>query len=202
MHAGRVVCEKGRHDGIDELCGVGRLLGGLAVKTKIRNLWLVVFASLMLLCFATALLVREVYAEYLSADIVMAEGAAVRYKETGEETDRSGIRFDAYVSGNYKTENEGATYGMIFLPAEMLGAEEELTAETANAVNQATEVWRTASDKEGYDMFSTVLFGIPESAYGTVIAARAYIKNGEEYIYAENTQTRSIAQVASMALAR
>ena len=161
---------------------------------------MVVFASLMLLCFTAVLFAREVYAEDLSSDIVMAEGAAVRYENSEEEIDKSGIRFDAYVSESYKAANEGATYGMLFLPAEMLGAEEELIADTANAVNQATEVWRTASDKEGYDMFSTVLYGIPESGYGTVIAARAYILNEGVYTYSD-VQKRSIAQVASMALA-
>lgn len=170
------------------------------MKTKIRNLWLVVFASLMLLCFTAVLFAREVYAEDLSSDIVMAEGAAVRYKNSEEEIDKSGIRFDAYVSESYKAANEGATYGMLLIPAEMLGAEEELTVDTANAVNQATEVWRTASDKEGYDMFSTVLYGIPESGYGTVIAARAYILNEGVYTYSD-VQKRSVAQVASMALA-
>ncbi len=93
------------------------------MKTKIRNLWLVVFASLMLLCFTAVLFAREVYAEDLSSDIVMAEGAAVRYENSEEEIDKSGIRFDAYVSESYKAANEGATYGMLFLPAEMLGAE-------------------------------------------------------------------------------
>ncbi len=49
-------------------------------------------------------------------------------------------------------------------------------------------------------MFSTVLYGIPESGYGTVIAARAYILNEGVYTYSD-VQKRSIAQVASMALA-
>lgn len=131
--------------------------------------------------------------------VMMEPGASVRYKED-EEVNRSGIRFSAYISENYKNENPEAQYGMLLCPADLLG-ENELTAETENAVNKITEVWSEENDKEGYAKFTTVLYNIPESEYGRTIAARAYIKNGEEYVYAESTEKRSLGQVASLALA-
>lgn len=91
-------------------------------------------------------------------------GASVRYKED-EEVNRSGIRFSAYISENYKNENPEAQYGMLLCPADLLG-ENELTAETENAVNKITEVWSEENDKEGYAKFTTVLYNIPESEYG------------------------------------
>ncbi len=130
--------------------------------------------------------------------ILMAEGASVRYK-TDEETDRSGLRFTAYVSEAYKSANETAEYGMLLIPADVLG-EEELTAESSGAANKAAEVWFTESDKDGYAKFTTVLYNIPETEYGRVIAARAYIKQRDAYTYSA-TEKRSVAQVASYALA-
>ena len=169
------------------------------MKTNVRKFWAAGCLFLATVCCLSLFFVRSVSAQTETADIYMADGAAVRYKEQ-EETDRSGIRFDAFVSSEYKSENPSAAYGMLLIPASELG-EGALTKETAGAIDKETEVWRAESDTEGYDKFSTVLYNIPESAYGTVIAARAYIENGEDVVYAEQTIERSIAQVASEAVA-
>lgn len=169
------------------------------MKTNVRKFWAAGCLLLATVCFLSLFFVRSVSAQTETADIYMADGAAVRYKEQ-EETDRSGIRFDAFVSSEYKSENPDAAYGMLLIPASELG-EGALTKETAGAIDKETEVWRAESETEGYDKFSTVLYNIPENAYGTVIAARAYIENGEDVVYAEQTIERSIAQVASEAVA-
>ncbi len=174
------------------------------MRTNIKKSLAAVFVILFFLCgIGAVFMYRNVSAggnENIE-NVLMEEGASVRYKEQ-EEEDRSGIRFSAYISEEFKSENPSAEYGMLMIPSTLLGAEEELTAETENAADKVTEVWLANSDKEGYDKFSTVLYDIPESAYGTVIAARAYIKNGENYIYSETTQYRSIAQVASGLIAK
>lgn len=132
--------------------------------------------------------------------IMMEEGASVRYKEQGDAEDLSGLRFSAYVEEAYTSENATAEYGMLLIPEKMLG-DEELTVATVGAVNKKSEVWRAVSDKEGYKKFSTVLYAIPETDYGTVVAVRAYIKDGDEYVYSSETILRSVGQVASYALA-
>lgn len=132
--------------------------------------------------------------------IMMEEGASVRYKEQGDAEDLSGLRFSAYVEEAYTSENATAEYGMLLIPEKMLG-DEELTVATVGAVNKKSEVWRAVSDKVGYKKFSTVLYAIPETDYGTVVAVRAYIKDGDEYVYSSETILRSVGQVASYALA-
>lgn len=167
------------------------------MKTKKLS---VAFLAVAVACFLFAgmFFIQGVSAAEEESDILMETGASVRYKVPDEETDLSGIRFSAYVSENYKAENQSAQYGMLLIPASLLGGG-ELTAQTENAVSSVAEVWRAESDMEGYDKFSTVLYGIPETQYGEVIVARAYIKNGEEYTYAES-ERRSIAQVANEAI--
>ena len=168
-------------------------------KKSAKTVLLGFFAALACLCCLSAIGMSMVRAGAEEVSVMMEPGASVRYKEE-EETDRSGIRFTAYISETYKSENPEAQYGMLLCPVDLLG-ESELTAETENAVNKVTEVWSEENDKEGYAKFTTVLYNIPESEYGRTIAARAYIKNGEEYVYAQSTEKRSLGQVASLALA-
>ena len=53
--------------------------------------------------------------------------------------------------------------------------------------------------REGYEYFNAVLTGIPEAYYDAEIVARSYAYANGEYYYSE-TVTRSIAQVAALAL--
>ena len=166
-------------------------------RTIKKALAAVVFAIVFLtgiLCFAV---INAAHAEGASP-VKMLEGASVRY-QMQEETDRSGIRFTAYVETEYKADNPEAVYGMLLIPSDLLG-EGELTVGTASAVNKVVEVW-TTSEEEGFDRFNVVLYNIPESEYGRVITARAYVKNGDVYTYSEESVSRSLGQVASLALA-
>ena len=166
-------------------------------RTIKKALAAVVFAIVSLtgiLCFAV---INAAHAEGASP-VKMLEGASVRY-QMQEESDRSGIRFTAYVETEYKADNPEAVYGMLLIPSDLLG-EGELTVGTASAVNKVVEVW-TTSEEEGFDRFNVVLYNIPESEYGRVITARAYVKNGDVYTYSEESVSRSLGQVASLALA-
>ena len=165
-------------------------------KTFRKTAALIVFAVVAIIsafCFNVFNTARAESA----APVKMMAGASVRYKAE-EEIDRSGIRFSALAETAYKSENPDAVYGMLLIPSDLLG-ENELTVETPSAVDKVVEVWAT-SEEEGFDRFNVVLYNIPESEYGRVITARAYVKNGDVYTYSEESVSRSLGQVASLAL--
>ena len=127
----------------------------------------------------------------VTGDFVMKTGGAVR-KEAP-----TGIRFSTYVKESVY--DETYTYGTLIYPAELLG-DNALTVETQDVMNIRTNVW-AESDAEGYKLYHAVLTEIPEEYYGTELVARSYVFSNETYTYVEETQTRSIAQVAASALA-
>ena len=128
----------------------------------------------------------------VTGDFVMKTGGAVR-KEAP-----TGIRFSTYVKESVY--DETYTYGTLIYPAELLG-DNALTVETQDVMNIRTNVW-AESDAEGYKLYHAVLTEIPEEYYGTELVARSYVLSNETYIYVEESQTRSIAQVAASALAK
>ena len=170
------------------------------MKASSKKLFICTLFFILLVCVSAGVFVFQAKATDDVASIIMEGGASVRYKDQSDTEDLSGLRFSAYVEESFVSENTSAEYGMLLIPEKMLG-EEELTATTDGAINKKSEVWRAVSDREGYKKFSTVLYAIPEQDYGTVIAVRAYIKNGEDYVYSSETVKRSVGQVASYALA-
>ncbi len=126
-------------------------------------------------------------------NVVMTNGGSVRYYDSKDTTDYSGIRFEATINADYMADNPSASYGMLIIPTSLTSG--ELTKNTQNvldisiAPNDANRIYG-------------VLYGIPETEYATELSARAYIKNGSDYTYSNLTVNRSIAQVASMALTK
>ena len=127
----------------------------------------------------------------VSGDFVMKTGGAVRKENP------TGIRFSTYVKESYYKEEY--TYGTLIYPAELLG-DNALTIDTKDVMNITADVWAT-SDASGYLLYHTVVTEIPSEFYGTPLVARSYVYNNDTYTYVEDTQTRSIAQVAASALA-
>ncbi len=133
-------------------------------------------------------------------DLMMVNGASVRYMVKGEETDYSGIRFAAYVSQDYLAKNPDNEIGMLIIPTELLNGA-ELTASVADVSIAKAEFIVSLEEtdalyKAGYDCFKTVLYNIPEQHYGKQLSARAYVKEGETCTPIGETQVRSMAQVA------
>lgn len=130
------------------------------------------------------------------AAMIMKEGASIRVDGT------SGIRFTAFVAEGYLESFNGAQAG-IMLHKGALTEGEEITVDNYDLWGQAIN-WATTSEIEGYRQFSIVLIGVPVEHYAQSLAARGYISyaDGDNtvYEYTETTQTRSITQVASMAL--
>ncbi len=172
----------------------------MRTNTKRKLLISTLAMSFMLCAFGGVAYVQTAKAE--TTDIITQEGASIRYIPEKGNDGLSGIRFSGYVSESFLANNEGEEVGMLIIPASELG-EAELTATTDNVGIAKATNYIVGEDEyaiDGYKRFTTVLYGIPDTAYGTDIVARAYVKVGESYTLADYTETRSIAQVASIAL--
>lgn len=135
-------------------------------------------------------------------NVAMRVGAGVRIEEP------AGIRFRGEVNAKYFTDgvlNENYTVGMLIVPSQLL--EGELTVGSAKAVNKQVEKFdlnATEDVSDGMVAFNVAMVDVPEKYYTTDLTARAYVYNGEKYEYSaiENMQTRSVGQVASIALSK
>lgn len=169
---------------------------------------MIVFALCFTLFFSAGALL---FVNPVSADtenvssVVMEEGAAVRVLEP------SGIRFTAKISAEDYDEvlrqDENAAFGMLLIPKDILG-EDELTLDTALALNIPAEKWAEVTETER--MFTGVLVGkelenggyenFSAAEYLRQLTARAYVTANGVTQYAANPQTSSIAEVASKAV--
>lgn len=135
---------------------------------------------------------------------ILMHGASVRMAE------ESGLRFLSSVSADYKDCEE---IGTLIIPKSVLGDNELNHNSVADGVvnldyediaktkwsNNAVELLKNFDYDESRFYFNAVMLNIPESFYGTELVARAYVKVGDEYIYADEME-RSIAQVSALAL--
>ena len=126
--------------------------------------------------------------------VEMVEGASVR-------VDDSAIRFSAWVNkAYYDGLGEDKEAGVYMIPLDMLNGEPNtLTHETLNAKKVKAHVFSSKTTADYYH-FNAVLYDIPATDYGRAIVARAYVRSGNTYYWAENPQVRSLTYVASGAL--
>ncbi len=183
--------------------------------TKIKNKVLVILSALLIFSLAFSLSLATPTTIKASEEntvtptvnvttILMDEGASVR-----TETDNgisSGIRFTMYINAEYYASLTNPVVGMYIARATDATEEDmklgvlpekyqHVVATNALAGDAAETVEDTLS-------FNAVIFNIPEEEFGTALIANGYIvSDGAEVEYAVNPQTRSIAQVASMAIA-
>ncbi|MBQ8230287.1 MAG: Ig-like domain-containing protein [Clostridia bacterium] len=183
-----------------------------------------VFICSLLLLFGLAFgfaFQRPVQAEAESAvtleTFALQTGASVRMEAP------YGIRFTAQISETeYESLGDNAVFGTLILPANILG-DRELTLEAATALkakNIVAEKWNDSLAEEVTDgagervkmkAYTGVIVGsleedFPETQFGREMAARGYVtytdKDGATHtIYTPNTEIRSIAYVASAAIA-
>lgn len=127
------------------------------------------------------------------ANVAMVDGASVKINGTG-------IRFQSLIKKTYYDGlAEGKKTGIAIIPADLLQGELDQETDKAMLLYAAAQ----AHDDEkyaGYYVYNYALTDIPETSFGRKITARAFVKNGEEYIWADNVQSRSLAYVASAAL--
>ncbi|MBQ8320149.1 MAG: Ig-like domain-containing protein [Clostridia bacterium] len=181
---------------------------------KKRNL-IAVLATCMVSCACLSVIALPTQAELAEnslnvSTIAMAPGASVRVNAAGEHADKKGIRFTMYVNQDYYESFTAPVVGVYVLPASLVEAEDMLSETTvpaaANHYYTATVEELAGDDKatvEDTYSFNAVVYGIPETAYNVQIIANGYIAEGEEgeKTFAANPVSRSVAQVASLALA-
>ena len=128
--------------------------------------------------------------------VQMREGASVRVGDKAETGDQA-IRFQTYVKKTYFDTLVNPETGVYVIPKDLMTTA-ELTNETPMAKKIVSQVFVEETDT--HYVYNTVLYDIPENSYGRDIIARAYVKSGSNYVWAENPQTRSLAYVASAEL--
>ena len=161
---------------------------------------------LLTVAFALSILACAFSLNFASADtsVSIYDGGSIRYDEY------EGIRFTAYVADSLfddpaiKDLKDGVTVGMYVVPSTLAGNVEEIDESTSGVKTVSTSsdsfVWQGESDKDGYQQYNVVIYGIPSSDYNTQILARAFVdNNGEKDLSA--TVSRSITNVANATLA-
>lgn len=123
-------------------------------------------------------------------NVQMVEGASVK-------ADKTGIRFQSRINKAYFDGlAEGKETGIAIIPQDLLTGELNENTENAALVTAKAD---PKTDGEYY-VYSYALTDITADSYGRGIAARAFVKVGDTYTWADNAQTRSLAYVASAAL--
>lgn len=175
------------------------------IKSNKKSLALLLLSFVCLICLSLSVVTGFAAATGAKIAPEMKAGAEVR-----TVADKSGIRFTAYVDDSYFTDgklNNGTVAGMIITKGEV---EAETLTHESNKAGGAYEgavldipatVWDAKRDIEGKKAFNAVVYNIPETAYGTDLTARAYVKVDNEYVYSSTVCTYSIAEVASYILA-
>lgn len=142
-------------------------------------------------------------------DYTLDTGASIRYDK---DMASSGIRFTAMLGGGASVLNERITgLGVIVIPNDMLGTA-EFTLENYGGAGQAKDFYADRSDisydGNGTFTFRATLISVLEQNYNRAFSARAYLTveyptaNGTEtkYVYSDGIETRSVYDVATLAL--
>ncbi len=143
----------------------------------------------------------EVISATTVSTVTMAEGAQARYGEY------SGARFTAYVNESfYNGLGNGASAGVLF---KLYDGDDTLIDQDDSGVSEqkiagwASDAWTEDEKIDGIKCFNSVIYNIPENAYGQKIIARGFVKNAAgEYTLSTNQTVRSIAQIATNTLVK
>ncbi len=168
---------------------------------KLVNLSILICA--FIICMTCAVVGFSFTSATAANNAIKTHGASVRL------VDPEGIRFLSSVSAEYKD----CEVGTLIIPKSILGdAELNHNNDTVDQVSLnykdiAKTKWSNSAVEqlEGFDYdasryyFNAVLSGIPNTDYGTVLVARAYVVKDGQYVYGD-VMERSIAQVAATSL--
>lgn len=139
--------------------------------------------------------------------ILMKEGASVRVNSTSDSY--KGIRFTLYVNQAYYDSLTNPVVG-VYVTGANLATEADMKAGNiptdARHYSTAVKTELTGDDVQTIEdtySFNAVVYGIPDTKYLVDMIANGYIYDDTNTTktYATNPQTRSIAEVASLALA-
>ena len=122
---------------------------------------------------------------YETSELIKVEGAQVR------TSGNAGLRFVA--TETYEGAEE--TYGILLAFGEAEANESFVVDGTVNG--KAVANAEIAASENG--QYAVTLYDIPEVFYGQKVSARAYVKAGENYVYASTVTVRSLVEVAEVA---
>ena len=153
------------------------------------------FISAILYALIISMLIGTlgIFAGAVSGNGITVEGAQIRTEGV------QGLRFVAKVErAKFNlTTGENANFGILLIPASMIGENENITVDTHTVKNVKAK--NLMSQTEEYYEFTAVLLNIPAEFYGMELVARAYVKQGDDYTYSEQL-TRSVKFVAEAIL--
>ena len=168
------------------------------MKNSIRLRYGLVMAVLMvlsLLAFAFSMQVST--KAKADASIFTEQQTHIRVKTA--ESEISGIRFTAFVDLTGSEISKNAEFGLLIAKtSDLVGSELDFDQENATKVKAAVFI----ETGENAFKYQVVINGIPVSDYGVAITAVPYVIDGETVIIADQSQSRSLAQVASALIAR
>ena len=160
-----------------------------------KNMKKLIVASTALLAFSSAL----VGVANLDAVTAKAEGNMYIAGASVRLTDPNGIRFHTIVEGGAK---EGYSYGTLLIPkADFTGT--SLTIETPNVVDIPALNWKSETEftaSLGGLKTGGVIANFPKAQYNKEIYACSYAKDANGVYTYTTTETRTLAQVASISL--
>ncbi len=182
--------------------------------TKSRKNLLVILSICLILSFATFFVTANHTATADTAGtlnvetILMNDGASVRLKNPNDEDygNYSGIRFRLYVNQEYYTTLGNPEVGMYIA---LYNETSESDMCDINSIPENAMFFR-AKEFAGDDAetiqetmsFNAVIYDIPVEEYGTKLIANGYIKTESGEVFATNPQIRSLAQTASINIAK
>ena len=144
----------------------------------------------------------------ITINYTLLDGASIRYSQNGD----SGIRFTAVLQqqGYNEVERFIGGIGAILMPADCLKEGKEFTyqnyqGEDMGNVQQAFAFKNTVDFKtEGQFKLYTSLVRIKTQNFNRTYCSRAFVtalyKSGLEYVYTDNISSRSVYEVATIAL--
>lgn len=152
---------------------------------KFRCLFFVLCLSL---CLGFASITKVNASTYQTSDKIEVKGAQIR------TTGNAGIRFVGTIN-DYDDSNVDK-YGIV-LAYGVASANDDFVI--GGEVNGKDVVKAEVLSTDNGD-FLVTLYNIPESQYGKLVSARAYVIEGENVIYSSSICVRSLAQVALAAI--
>ena len=152
---------------------------------KIRFLF---FVLCLTLCLSFASITKVNASTYQTSDKIEVKGAQIR------TTGNAGIRFVGTI--NDYDESNVDKYGIV-LAYGVANADDSFVI--GGEVNGKVVVKAEMSNTNNGE-FIVTLYDIPESQYGKLVSARAYVIEGENVIYSSSVCVRSLAQVALAAI--
>ncbi len=147
----------------------------------------------------------EIEARYITFELM--DGASIRYGKNSSDT---GIRFSGKLHqfDFVKSSDDVVGLGMILMATDLMEEGKEFTLANYNQEGQAKDTYickeEITFDESGVFKLNIALINVLQRNFNRAFSARVYAKikyaTGEDYVWGEKIENRSVYQVASNAL--